>query len=183
MMSAVSPSWCFKRAALLGLLTALSACAPDLSTRISALEQHLATMAEDQQALPQQIETLRLKLETLDQEMRSRQSRVVTEIEHFRNEDLAHLNKQLEELTKNFQDFRRDVSRAAPWDKLQTEVVELREAVNDMQQALDTLQVQQEQAFAAETVWLSALAGEFNKIQPRLPKRSARGGNVTSVSP
>ncbi|MER3423768.1 MAG: hypothetical protein C4293_11610 [Nitrospiraceae bacterium] len=124
-----------------------------------------------------------MKLETLDQEMRSRQNRVVTEIEHFRNEDLTHLNKQLEALTKNFQDFRRDVSRAAPWDKLQTEIVELRETVNDMQQALETMQSQQEQAFAAETVWLSALAGELDKIQLRSSKRSASGGKAASVSP
>src|SRR5579884_762761 len=95
---------------LVGTLALLTtACTSDRAARLAAIEQRFETMALEHQLLPQQMETFRIKLDALDQEVRSRQSRIVAEIAHFRSEDLVHLTQRIEALTESFQQFRREM--------------------------------------------------------------------------
>lgn len=127
------------------MLFGLTGCMSDLWTRMSALEQQMTTFATDHRVLPQQIETLQLKLQTMDQEVRSRQARVLTEIEHFRNEDLTHFTQRLETLTQNFQNFRRDMVSSTPWEQMHAEIAEVQSALSRMKKSLEQVQLQQEQ--------------------------------------
>jgi chromosome segregation ATPase len=140
-----------------GMMTlGLTGCMSDLWTRMSALEQQMTTFATDHRVLPQQIETIQLKLQTMDQEVRSRQSRVLTEIEHFRNEDLTHFTQRLEALTQNFQNFRREMVSSTPWDQMHAEIAEVQAALVRMKRSLDQVQLQQEQVHAPVTKRASA---------------------------
>ena len=65
---------CFMLMAMAGMTLGLTGCMSDLWTRMSALEQQMTTFATDHRVLPQQIETIQLKLQTMDQEVRSRYS-------------------------------------------------------------------------------------------------------------
>ena len=124
-----------------GLIITLTGCTGDLWNRISDLEQQMATMTADHRVLPQQIETLQLKLQTMDQEVRSRQNRVLTEIEHFRNEDLAHFTQRLDALVQNFQSFRKEMVNSAPWEQMHAEVADVQAALTRMRLSLDQLQL------------------------------------------
>jgi hypothetical protein len=125
----------------------LTGCTGDLWNRISDLEQQMATMSADHRVLPQQMETLQLKVQTMDLEIRSRQSRVLAEIEHFRNEDLAHFTQRLETLAQNFQSFRKEMVSSAPWEQMHAEVADVQAALSRMKLSLDQIQVQQEQSY------------------------------------
>jgi hypothetical protein len=131
---------------MMGLITSLTGCTADLWNRISDLEQQMATMTADHRVLPQQIETLQLTIQTMDQEMRSRQSRVLTEIEHFRNEDLAHFTQRLDALAQNFQGFRKEMVHSAPWEQMHAEVADVQAALTRMKLSLDQVQLQQDQS-------------------------------------
>ena len=127
------------------VMMALTGCTGDLWNRISDLEQQMATMSADHRVLPEQIEILQLKVQTMDQEIRSRQSRVLTEIEHFRNEDLAHFTQRLETLAQNFQSFRKEMVGSAPWEQMHAEVADVQAALSRMKSSFDQIQMQQEQ--------------------------------------
>lgn len=133
------------------MMFGLTGCISDLWTRMSALEQQMTNFSADHRVLPQQIETLQLKLQTMDQEVRSRQSRVLTEIEHFRNEDLTHFTQRLETLTQNFQNFRREMVSSTPWEQMHAEIAEVQAALGRMKKSLEQVQFQQEQAHAPAT--------------------------------
>jgi len=130
----------------MNVIVGLTGCTGDLWNRISDLEQQMATMSADHRVLPQQMETLQLKVQTMDQEIRSRQSRVLAEIEHFRNEDLAHFTERLETLAQNFQNFRKEMVSSAPWEQMHAEVADVQAALSRMKLSLDQIQVQQEQS-------------------------------------
>jgi hypothetical protein len=131
---------------VVSIIIGLTGCTGDLWNRISDLEQQMATMSADHRVLPQQMETLQLKVQTMDQEIRSRQSRVLAEIEHFRNEDLAHFTQRLETLAQNFQSFRKEMVSSAPWEQMHAEVADVQAALSRMKLSLDQLQVQQDQS-------------------------------------
>lgn len=131
---------------VIGLLLSLTGCTADLWNRISDLEQQMATMTADHRVLPQQIETLQLKLQTMDQEVRSRQSRVLTEIDHFRNEDLAHFTERLDALALNFQGFRKEMVNSAPWEQMHAEMADVQAALTRMKLSLDQVQLQHDQS-------------------------------------
>jgi len=131
---------------VMSVIIGLTGCTGDLWNRISDLEQQIATMSADHRVLPQQMETLQLKVQTMDQEIRSRQSRVLAEIEHFRNEDLAHFTQRLETLAQNFQSFRKEMVSSAPWEQMHAEVADVQAALSRMKLSLDQIQVQQEQS-------------------------------------
>jgi chromosome segregation ATPase len=133
---------------VMGFIISLTGCTADLWNRISDLEQQMATMTADHRVLPQQIETLQLKVQTMDQEVRSRQSRVLTEIEHFRNEDLAHFTQRLDALAQNFQSFRKDMVNSAPWEQIHAEVADVQAALTRMKLSLDQVQLQHDQSHA-----------------------------------
>jgi hypothetical protein len=126
---------------VMGLIISLTGCTADLWNRISDLEQQMATMTADHRVLPQQIETLQLTLQTMDQEVRSRQGRVLTEIEHFRNEDLAHFTQRLDALAQNFQSFRKEMVNSAPWEQMHAEVADVQAALTRMKLSLDQVQL------------------------------------------
>ncbi len=128
------------------VMMGLTGCAGDLWNRISDLEQQMATMAADHRVMPQQIETLQLKVQTMDQEVRSRQGRVLTQLEHFRNEDLAHFTQRLDALAQNFQSFRKEMVSSAPWEQMHAEVAEVQAALSRMKSSFDQIQVQPEQS-------------------------------------
>lgn len=136
---------------VMGLIISLTGCTGDLWNRISDLEQQMATMTADHRVLPQQIETLQLKVQTMDQEVRSRQSRVLTEIEHFRNEDLAHFTQRLDALAQNFQSFRKEMVSSAPWEQMHAEVADVQAALTRMRLSLDQVQVEHEQSHSQIT--------------------------------
>lgn len=154
-----------------GTFTLCSGCASDLSTRVSTLEQRLDAVGLEHQLLPQQMETFRIKLDALDQEVRTRQSRIVAELGHFRGEDLVHLTQRIDALTENFQRFRREITADAV-GRLGTDVIELQDEVGELKRGVEKLQVQHDQAFAAETAWLAALAWQLESARSRLPKSS-----------
>ena len=129
-----------------GFMMGLAGCTGDLWNRISELEQQMATMSADHRVMPEQIETLQLKVQTMDQEIRSRQNRVLTELEHFRNEDLAYFTQRLETLSQNFQGFRKEMVASAPWEQMHAEVADVQAALNRMKLSFDQIQVQQEQS-------------------------------------
>ena len=131
---------------VMGLLISLTGCTADLWNRISDLEQQMATMTADHRVLPQQIETLQLTIQTMDQEVRSRQNRVLTEIEHFRNEDLAHFTQRLDALAQNFQSFRKEMVNSAPWEQMHAEVADVQAALTRMKLSLDQVQLQYDQS-------------------------------------
>jgi hypothetical protein len=133
---------------VMGLVITMTGCTADLWNRISDLEQQMATMTADHRVLPQQIETLQLKVQTMDQEVRSRQSRVLTEIEHFRNEDLAHFTQRLDALAQNFQSFRKEMVNSAPWEQMHAEVADVQAALIRMKLSLDQAQLQHDQPHA-----------------------------------
>ena len=131
---------------VVGVIITLSGCTGDLWNRISDLEQQMATMTADHRVLPQQIETLQLKIQTMDQEVRSRQNRVLTEIEHFRNEDLAHFAQRLDALAQNFQSFRKEMVNSPPWEQMHAEVADVQSALTRMKLSLDQVQLQHDQS-------------------------------------
>lgn len=131
---------------LAGLIVMLTGCTGELWNRISDLEQQMAMMTADHRVLPQQIETLQLKLQTMDQEVRSRQSRVLTEIEHFRDEDLAHFTERLDALAHNFQSLRKEMANSAPWEQVHAEVADVQTALTRMKMSLDQVQLQHDQS-------------------------------------
>src|SRR5688500_2512678 len=131
---------------VMGLVITMTGCTADLWNRISDLEQQMATMTADHRVLPQQIETLQLKVQTMDQEVRSRQSRVLTEIEHFRNEDLAHFTQRLDALAHNFQGFRKEMVNSAPWEQMHAEVADVQAALTRMKLNLEQVQLQHDQS-------------------------------------
>jgi chromosome segregation ATPase len=131
---------------VMGLIISLTGCTADLWNRISDLEQQMATMTADHRVLPQQIETLQLKIQTMDQEVRSRQNRVLTEIEHFRDEDLAHFTQRLDALAQNFQSFRKEMVNSAPWEQMHAEVADVQAALTRMKVSLDQVQLQHDQS-------------------------------------
>jgi hypothetical protein len=135
-----------KLSTTMALIISMTGCTADLWNRISDLEQQMATMAADHRVLPQQIETLQLKVQTMDQEVRSRQNRVLTEIEHFRNEDLAHFIQRLDALAQNFQGFRREMVHSAPWEQMHAEVADVQAALARMKVSLDQVQLQHDQS-------------------------------------
>jgi hypothetical protein len=139
-------SQCVNLFMMVSVIIGLTGCTGDLWNRISDLEQQMATMSADHRVLPQQMETLQLKVQTMDLEIRSRQSRVLAEIEHFRNEDLAHFTQRLETLAQNFQSFRKEMVSSAPWEQMHAEVADVQAALSRMKFSLDQIQVQQEQS-------------------------------------
>ena len=159
---------------VMGLVITMTGCTADLWNRISDLEQQMATMTADHRVLPQQIEILQLKVQTMDQEVRSRQSRVLTEIEHFRNEDLAHFTQRLDALAQNFQSFRKEMVNSAPWEQMHAEVADVQAALIRMKFSLDQVQLQHEQPHAQG----AKRAATLNKTIPAAETKAAAASKM-----
>ncbi|WP_447977723.1 hypothetical protein [Candidatus Nitrospira bockiana] len=132
----------------------------------------------EHQLLPQQMETLRIKLDALDQEVRSRQGRISAEIGHFRNEDLTHLTHRIDVLTENFQRFRREIGEETETSRLAAHLEDLRQSVALLNRRLEQLEMDQQQAFAAETAWLAAVAGQLEWSRQRIVKGQGTTGKA-----
>jgi outer membrane murein-binding lipoprotein Lpp len=158
---------CLTFIAVAGGMIGLAGCTGDLWNRISDLEQQMATMSADHRVLPQQIETLQLKVQTMDQEVRSRQGRVLTELEHFRNEDVAHFTQRLEALAQSFQSFRKEMVGSAPWEQIHAEVADVQAALARMKLSLDQVQLQQEQTHSQITKRASPLTKPLPANEPK----------------
>ena len=156
-----------KSFAVAGIMMGLAGCTGDLWNRISDLERQMAVMSADHRVLPQQIETLQLKVQTMDQEMRSRQGRLLTELERFRNEDVAHFTQRLESLAQNFQSFRKEMVGSAPWEQIHAEVADVQAALARMKVSLDQVQLQHDQTHSPLTKRPSSVVKPLPANEPK----------------
>ena len=153
-------------------------CSWGLSDRVAGMEAQLQTVMAEHQLFPGQLETMRIEVGTLEDEVKRREQRVLTELTQLRREDIAFLIERLDALTTRFQDFRHEmaaVSQGQPetgavsgpeparWMALNDELDRLQQAVLQLAQMVDVMQVQQDQNFSASTVWLSGLARQIYK--------------------
>jgi hypothetical protein len=151
-------------------------CSWGLSERVAGMEALLRTVMADHQLFPRQLETMRIEVGTLEDEVKRREQRVLTELTQLRREDITFLIERLDALTTHFQDFRREmaaVSQAVPemgamsgpeparWTALNDELDRMQQAVVQLARMVDVMQVQQDQHFSASTVWLSGLARQI----------------------
>jgi uncharacterized protein YukE len=181
------------------MLTALNGCAlaPSAADRLATMEGRLDTLTDETLALenrthelPQQLDALQATVEKLDRAVWERQSALAKEVGALKTDVIPTLTQELERLTHDLRmvaDRVDDVGmppRQIPtavrapaeppaWsqqaDHFQSRLEFLEQSVRAVQTLIERAERTQQEAFAAETVWLSALAHQVEAYRRLIP--------------
>ncbi|MBM4122595.1 MAG: hypothetical protein FJ249_08385 [Nitrospira sp.] len=184
-------------ASLLWLAAACSASPSPVPPTTDGLEQQVRALIEQNRAidahlqkLSQDLQALQTTVASLDDQIWARQSVMAKNLAEVRNDLLPTLTGQVESLShtlqvvidrdqkekagnETFATFVRQ-GMAVQLERTHAQLTQLQATVAALAAKLDQTQIDQQQAFAAETAWIGALAGQLERYR-RSPgvKRSA----------